>query len=265
MSAPVARSAQSTHATSVAGGQKRPRPFVAVQRGDQLRPVATRDDHRMAGPSPVAGPGDTRGRARAAASTRRTTAAPMSGVSTVITTAYSADPDSSAEMPARSEALIPSAQSSATTGRAGGGHVDDRGAQDHDDVVAAAVIQRRNRRAQPSPPSASTFGMPYRVPAPPRGRPATACHVSSANCATRPCLSHSDYVDLRYASANTADSPSTRLYKKSRFKIEITRQWGVGSNQVEFTAAGYVIDVQGANSYSLQRWALRTQGLELLT
>jgi hypothetical protein len=48
--------------------------------------------------------------------------------------------------------------------------------------------------------------------------------------------------------------------------IEVAAQTSVRSSQVEVTAAGDVIDVQGKYFLnSLQRWALRTQGLELLT
>ena len=90
----------------------------------------------------------------------------MSGVSTVISTAYSAGPDSIADMPARSDALIPSAQSLATTGRAGLGT----------STIAAPNTTTMSSHPPPSkadtaershcPPPASTFGLPYRVPAP---------------------------------------------------------------------------------------------------
>jgi hypothetical protein len=51
---------------------------------------------------------------------------------------------------------------------------------------------------------------------------------------------------------------------RTRFsRLTTPQRKGVGSKQVEFAAAGYVIDVQVIEI--LQRWALRIQGLELLT
>ncbi len=66
----------------------------------------------------------------------------MSGVSTVVSTAYSASSCSDSK-PARTEALTPSAQFTATTGRAGSrdvGNIVVGRAEHHHDVAAAAVV-----------------------------------------------------------------------------------------------------------------------------
>jgi len=144
-------------------------------------------------------------------------------------------------MPARNEALIPSAQSAASTGRAGAGT----------STTAAPRTTTTSSQPPPSsaktaershlPPSARTFGIPNRVPAP------AARTTPAARSAMPP-------VSGRNAALTSA-------LLKSASKIDQRQQLSVGSNQVEFPAAGYVIDVQAHICRYLHRWALRIQGL----
>ena len=110
----------------------------------------------------------------------------MSGVSTVSTTAYSAGPASIADMPARSEALIP-VRPVVGHHRARSWHVDDRGAQHDHDVVAPPVLERGDGASQPSPVGGEHLGHAV-AGARSRGEhdPADpACHVHSVNS---PCV-----------------------------------------------------------------------------
>ena len=166
MSTPVARSEQFTHSTSARSrkyGRPPSSPVAAARSPGQCGRATT---------TGCPGRGPYRARAkperddRAASTTRRTTAAPMSGVSTGTSATNSAAPAAAALMPVRNDALNPSAQSGATTARAGGGTSTIAAPRttmtsSHPASRSAATAARSQ---SPSPPS--TFGMPYRVPAP---------------------------------------------------------------------------------------------------
>ena len=136
--------------------QEGARTLVAVQCRHQRGPVSSCDHHGMAGAPAVGRPGQPRGRRRRPRRRRgRRRRRRRRGCRRGAGPPASASP--AAASPARSDALIPVAQSSATTARAGGGHVDHRGAQHHHDVVTPAVRQRLDRDRAATRPAAQAL------------------------------------------------------------------------------------------------------------
>ena len=151
MSAPVARSAQSTATTSLRERRKRPRALVTVQGGKKLRPVPTPDDDGMPWPLSVAGPRDARpGGSRGVQN-------PADRVGTDVWR-VDCQHDGVVGGPGRKRRDARPQRRAHPLGPVGGrhrprgcGHVDDGRAEHHDDVVAPAVVKRGHRVAKPSP------------------------------------------------------------------------------------------------------------------
>ena len=155
MSRPVARSAQSTSTTSARAerNDRAPSSPCSPRRSSAQCRRATTTGWPGAPPyTALASPDDDD---RAASSTRATTSAPTSGVSTVCSTAIVGVDRRQARTQRGGQPVGPVGCDDGTGRRR---HVDDRGAQHHDDVVAAAPAQRGDRGYQPLTLCGKHFG-----------------------------------------------------------------------------------------------------------